>query len=121
MVKSIRCTVFHNPRKVEDVFVAPSECSEFLMKNHVIFCEPSSAAPLDRYVVMFYLGQRVIPACLCLSSDDEFGVLNEQIDSMIKHWSSVFKLPKDECYAILLHSSVKRENYIWKPYQFTMQ
>jgi hypothetical protein len=46
MEKSIKCTVFHNPRKVEDVFVSPLECSEFLMKNHVIFCEPSTASPV---------------------------------------------------------------------------
>jgi hypothetical protein len=120
MEKSIKCTVFHNPRKVEDVFVSPLECSEFLMKNHVIFCEPSTAEPLDRYVFMFYLGQRVIPACLCLPPDGEFVALNKQIDSMIKHWSSVFNLLRDECYAVLLHFSVKRENYVWKPYQFTM-
>lgn len=120
MEKSIRCTVFRNPHKVEDIFVAPSEFSDFSLKNHVIFCEPSTAEPLDRYVAMIYFGQKVMPVCLCMNSDDEFGILNEQLHGMIKHWCSVFNLPEEECYAILLHSSVKRENYVWKPYQFTM-
>lgn len=121
MEKSIKCTVFRNPRKVEDVFVAPVDYGEFSFKNHVIFCQPSTADPLDRYVIMIHLGDKLMPMCLCLNPDDDFDLLIEKMNGLVKHWSIVFKIPEEQCYSILLHTCRKIDNYVWKPYQLTMQ